>query len=292
VKWEPVKDTILKGSWGIYEQAPTPQEVSPNLGQPKLLPERAIQYVIGGETRLTNKITVSMNGFYSDRRSLIVQSNRVLGITNGVAEYEKYNNQGTGNVIGADFMLRHELGKNFFGWVAYTISKSMVRDRPAEDEIPFTYDQTHILTLVGQYKLPWHLPFREWAVNGRLPRNLWWNTGWAILSGDVSVGGRFRLVSGNPTTRYVFSTHDLDNNQFNGEFGLENGSRLPTFHQLDIRIDYKMAFNNWLVNVYLDLLNVYNRQNAEFVQWDYRYRNYTPIALLPFLPILGFTAEF
>lgn len=189
-------------------------------------------------------------------------------------------------------MLRHELSRNFFGWVAYTLSRSELKDKPLRDWRLFEYDQTHILTMVAQYKVPWHLPFREWARNGRLPRGIWWNMGWAILAGDFSVGGRFRLVSGNPTTFYELSSHDLDRDAYVGEAGLQNGKRLPLFHQLDLRVDYKMAFDNWLLTVFVDVINVYNRKNAEFIEWDYRYRTFAPLAVLPLLPVGGIYAEF
>ena len=129
-------------------------------------------------------------------------------------------------------------------------------------------------------------------MNGRLPRGKLWNTGWSILSGDVAISGRWRLVTGNPTTKFVSSYHDLDTDRFTGESGQRNDVRMPAFHQLDIRVDYKMAFDNFLTTLYVDLTNVYNQKNIEAVSWDYRFRRAEGLALLPFLPIAGFTAEF
>ena len=36
-----------------------------------------------------------------------------------------------------------------------------------------------------------------------------------------------------------------------------NTQRLKPFHQLDIRVDKKFYFNNWGLNLYLDIQNVY-----------------------------------
>ena len=58
--------------------------------------------------------------------------------------------------------------------------RSLVRERPGEAYKPFAFDQPHILTVIAVYKLP---------------------RGWQI-------GGRFRLVSGNPTTRYTDGIYD------------------------------------------------------------------------------------
>ena len=63
----------------------------------------------------------------------------------------------------------------FFGWLAYTLSRSERRDNPGDALHLFQYDQTHILTVLGSYKL------------GR---------GW-------EVGARFRYVTGDPYTPNV-----------------------------------------------------------------------------------------
>ena len=43
---------------------------------------------------------------------------------------------------------------------------------------------------------------------------------------------------------------------------------------------------------YLDLLNVYNQQNAEGFITDYRSREQEPIPSLPILPVIGLSGEF
>jgi TonB family protein len=292
VRWEPVRGTVFKAAYGVYEQVPKATMVSPTFGNPGLEPERARHYIVGAEQQLTRLVRVTVNGFYNARDSVAVPSARVLGISDGTFQLEKYNNQGVGRSYGVDFLLRHELSKSFFGWVAYTLSRSENKDQPAGAWTLFPYDQTHILTVVAQYRLPWHLPFREWSRTGRLPRGLLWNTGWSILSGDVSVGGRFRAVTGNPTPGYLGSTLDLDTDEYRGIAADGDLFRMPAFHQLDVRVDYKMAFDNLLVNLYVDILNVYNRKNPEFIQWSYRYTDYTTVPLIPFLPIVGASAEF
>ncbi|MEW5853626.1 MAG: TonB-dependent receptor [Myxococcota bacterium] len=291
LRWEPIKDTVLKAAYGVYEQAPQQFSVSPTFGQPKLWPERARHYVVGFEHRLARRLTVAGNAFFNDREEMVVSSSRFT-TNNGVVELERSSNEGIGRAYGADFMLRHELSKQFFGWIAYTLSRSESKERPGEEWQLFEYDQTHILTIVGQYKVPWHLPFREWANTGKLPKGWLWSPAWSILAGDWSIGGRFRLVSGNPTAFYEGVYHDLDTDEYEATQRPGGSDRMPTFHQLDIRIDYKMAFQNWLVNLYCDLINVYNQKNAEQISWDYRYRNAVPLSVLPFLPIFGVSAEF
>ncbi|MEW5847251.1 MAG: TonB-dependent receptor [Myxococcota bacterium] len=292
VRWEVFPGTTLKGAYGVYEKMSDPQTRLGTLGNPKVWPERSRHHILGIEQKLTSKINVDFQVFYNLKNNLVVSSQRILGVEGGNVQAEYYSNEGVGNAWGAEILLRHELSKQFFGWVAYTLMRSEERERLGEQWMLSQFDQTHILTIVGQYKLPWHLPFREWSRTGRLPRGLWWNTGWAILSGDWSVGGRFRAVSGNPTTPYTSAAHDLDSSEFVAKTGSRRSARLPAFHQLDIRVDYKMAFDNFIVACYLDLLNVYNQKNAETMVWDFRYRESQPLALLPLLPVVGVNAEF
>lgn len=292
VRYEIFPWTTLKGAYGVYEKMSGEETRMEGVGNPKLWPERSRHHIVGIEQKLTPIINVDFQLFYNRRDNLAVQSNRIMGVDNGTVDLEFYSNEGIGNSYGAELLLRHELSKNFFGWIAYTLSRSESKDKPKLPWLVGGFDQTHILTVVAQYKVPWHMPFREWSRTGKLPRGLWWNTGWAILSGDWSFGGRFRLVSGNPTTTYTFAMHDLDQESFIPRSGERRGTRLPMFHQLDLRVDYKMAFDNFIVNLYVDGMNVYNRKNAEFMAWDYRYRNSVPLALLPFIPVFGLSAEF
>lgn len=286
---EPLKGTVLKATYGVYEQSPASLQVSPSVGNPNLRTERARHYIVGLEQRLTPFISLQMNAFYNSRAQMVSNSAR-YDIADGVVSRERYSNDGIGRSYGMDLMLRHELTSSFFGWISYTLSRSENRAKPKQPYELFQYDQTHILTAVGQYKVPWRLPFREWSKTGKLPRGVWWNTGWAILSGDVSVGGRWRFVTGNPATFFSGAINDLDTDEWVAT--KTRTGRLPAFHQLDIRIDYKMAFENWLLNLYVDIINVYNRQNPEAISWDYRYSSYETISILPFLPIFGMSAEF
>ena len=46
------------------------------------------------------------------------------------------------------------------------------------------------------------------------------------------------------------------------------------------------------MTTYLDLLNVYNQQNAEGFITDYRNRQQQAIPSLPILPVIGVSGEF
>ena len=256
--------TVLKGSVGLYHSAPGPGQLETDRGNPDLALEAAFQAALGVEHRFTDTLNVDVTGFYNRRFDLVQRTGRVVVEADGTPRRLNFDNIGLGRAYGVEVFLRHELTANFFGWVAYTLAWSEVRNEGNEGYRWANFDQRHILTLLGQYKF---------------------GNGWEL-------GGRFRLVSGNPTTPYLGSTFDADNLSYSpisGEFG---STRLPTFHQLDVRIDKTWLFDLWTLGLYLDVQNVYNQANQEAVQNDYRYKTQLPITGLPILPTLGVKGTF
>ena len=159
--------------------------------------------------------------------------------------------------------IRKALTRNVFGWLSYTLSRSERRQNPSEDFRLFDFDQTHILTLIGVYRLP---------------------KGW-------QVGARFRLVSGNPFTPVTGATYDASDGGYIPISGPYNSARVPAFHQLDLRVDKRWVWKRVTFTTYLDVLNVYNHQSPEFVNYSYDYSQYNNIPTLPIIPSLGFRLE-
>jgi TonB family protein len=250
----------LKASSGQTTQRPDPQYVSQGFGNPALLPFKSFETAVGFEYKLTDAIDVDLQGFNKQLSALVVQP---VGAAFGVGL--PFVNGGTGHVVGLELLARHRMTDRLFGWVAYTLQKATRIDHPGDIERPFGWDQTHILTALASYKLP-----RNWEI-----------------------GARFRLVTGNPTTLPVTAVYDEKNDRY---VRVNNActlcDRLPAFHQLDVRIDKKWAFDHWLLNVYLDVQNVYNRQNAEGIQYNFDATQQAYQGGLPIIPSLGVRGEF
>jgi TonB family protein len=263
-RFEVVPQTTLKAAAGIYRQPPTAQQTNPDIGNPNLLEPRAVQLIAGLEQVLTSNINLDLQLYYTNRDQL-VQSTSAVRAIDGSDEVDPLfnNNGGRGNTFGAEVLLRHELTENFFGWIAYTLSRTVIDTNENRDRfIATANDQTHILTLVGQWNLPWQFTF----------------------------GGRFRLVTGTVTTFPIGSVHDLDTTDYLSLGG--RTQRLPTFHQLDLRLDRKFVFEQFSATAYIDLLNSYNQANVEGTIADYRSHKLQPIPSLPLVPVIGVSGEF
>lgn len=242
--------TTLKGGAGVFYQPPQPQETNVVFGIPGSKSAKAIHYGVGVEQEITQHLEVSLEGFYKDLSNFF---------TNGVGAVAE------GKAYGLETLIRYKPDARFFGWVAYTLSRSVLKDTPTEPERLAQFDQSHILTILGSYKL------------GR---------GWEI-------GGRFRLVSGSLTTPRAYGFFDEN---AGAQLPLTAfppfGQRLPAFHQLDIRVDKVWNFRQWTLSAYLDVLNVYNAGNVEGVSYNYNYTRSSYATGLPILPSIGLRAEF
>lgn len=253
----------VKGAVGNFHRAPDANEILRDFGNPDLGLEQAIQYSMGFEWKITDYLQFDVETFYKDMRSLVSPSDQLIDRA-GVATPELFNNGGIGRVYGAEFFLRHQLANNFFGWLTYTIAKAERKDFGSNTWRRFDNDQTHILTLLGSYNLP-----KNW-----------------------SVGGRFRLVSGNLYTPVIGATYDAGSGSYIRVTGPVNSERQPLFHQLDVRVDKRWVFPAWSLNLYLDIQNLYNRQNPEGNAYSYDFSQSARVSGLPFIPAFGIRGEF
>jgi hypothetical protein len=253
----------LKGGVGLFYQEPPQEDTDPNFGNPNAKPEGAVHYSAGFEYKPFKYLTFDATGFYKQLFDVIAATDAIVD-RNGQRVPANVANIGTGRVIGAEFLLRHELAHNFSGWISYTLMRSERKDSANTAYRLFDYDQTHILAAVGTYRLP-----RNWEV-----------------------GFRFRYVSGNPTTPPVGAIFNSDADQYEAINGRLNSDRVPAFHQLDLRFDKHWIYESWRLNAYLDIQNVYNRKNPEGVEYSFDFSKKTYSTGLPIVPIIGLRAEY
>lgn len=174
-----------------------------------------------------------------------------------------FDNLSTGASYGLEVLLKHEVTDRFYGWISYTLSRSVVRRLPEDPLVPQPFDQTHNFIGVASYRL---------------------GKGW-------EAGARFRLTTGRPITPVVGATYDADTNRYVPLRAETRSGRRATFHELDLRVDKTWTFDTWKIGVYLDVINVYNAENAEATQYDYRFQKTAPVRGVPIVPTLGVKGE-
>ncbi|HXU01051.1 MAG TPA: TonB-dependent receptor, partial [Polyangia bacterium] len=268
LRWDLTPRWAVKAAVGLYHQLPNPQFLDRVYGNPNLLLSWADQYQVGVEHKFTDADEVTATAFFVRRHDL------------PVATIDHFSSVGRSRSYGLELWLRHNVTEHFYGWIAYTLSRSEVAGTLAEGVPmgmnngmarnggdlswrPGPFDQTHNLIVVGSYR------FRDWET-----------------------GASYRLVTGTPRTPVVGSFFDSDFGTYTRETGAPGSARNATYSQLDVRVERRFTFDRWVLGIYLDIINVLNSENAEGVLYDYRSRQSAPLRGVPILPILGLRGRF
>jgi TonB family protein len=267
-RWVVTPRFAVKGTVGVYHQLPTPQFLDKEFGNPNLALIWADQYELGFERRFSDVLNLSVTGFYVRRHDLPVPS------------IDHFSSNGRGRAYGLEFLLRREITEHFYGWIAYTLSRSETSGNLAEGipmGPPSNVDRTGT-------DLAWH-PSQFDQPNNLVVVASYSRRGWTL-------GARYRFVTGVPTTPVIGSFYDSDWNGYTRVTGAPGSARLPSFSQLDMRLEHVWTFDAWTLGAYVDVQNVLNSQNPEGVTYDYRYDQSAYIRGLPILPIAGVRGRF
>lgn len=202
---------------------------------------QADHFVAGFEFLTKNNGKFSIEGFYKLYDQYPFLTNDSLSLANLGADFGVVGNRpaestSEGRAYGGEFLFQQKLFKGFYGILSYTYVRSEFKDKQG-DYARSSWDNVHLVSVVGGKKFK-----RNWEL-----------------------GLRFRLYGGNPFTPFdVQNSMQVQAWNINQQ-GIPDYSRLNTeqtevFHQLDIRLDKKYFFKKWLLNIYIDIQNVYNAQ--------------------------------
>lgn len=257
-RWDVSETTTLKGQVGHHRQPPFEEQQSVSVGNPGLEAQKSWQYALGIDQQIGESVLADVQVFYKDMWGLVVSPDP-LEDTVDVSVSD-----GVGRVYGLEAIIRHDPTEMFFGWISYTLMRAERRDRPSEAWRPFDYDQTHILTAVGVFQL---------------------GSGW-------EAGFRFRHTTGNPYDPITGGIYNVDTDFFLPVYGAPNSGRLPDFQQLDLRVDKKWIYDDWMLNLYLEVQNVYLHENVEGSSYSYDFSDRIPVTGIPIVPNFGLRADF
>jgi hypothetical protein len=170
---------------------------------------------------------------------------------------------GVGRSFGLTFLVRQRPWHGFEGWVSCTLSRSERRDAADAVWRRFDDDQPLLLAVVARQSLgPW------------------------------SLGARLRGASGLPRTPVVGAFYDAKDDRFDPIFGAQNSIRLPSFWQLDLRVDRSWPLGSSArAVVYVEALDVTGRANAEDYAYSADFTHRSLVTGLPFAASLGARVE-
>jgi len=312
------KVTTVRAGTGLYYQSPGYEklidaQVFYDLSEEKaknLEAERSVHFILGAERWLNNDLLVKFESYYKQFSNLITQE-KLTGYRYEYYRYDPNNidpsymrdpknwyrsatklpydsvtatpvNGAKGYSYGFEVYLEKKAvnpNTKLSGWLSYSLSfANRVRDGILT---PFRYDQRHSVNIVANYKL---LSWLELGARFNYSSN---------FPVTLPKGIRPRVVGDSlavlPILNYV---------QFDFDFGDASNilaDKKPVYHRLDVRATAYTKF--WGVNwaFYLDVVNVYNRQNVigyDFYIDDNLQVKLKKIGQFPILPTIGINARF
>lgn len=103
------------------------------------------------------------------------------------------------------------------------------------------------------------------------------------------LSGKFRYATGLPSTPFFTTGPEAGRLDFSR---YQEGPRLPAFHALDLRVDRRWSWRSAQLGTYLDIQNVYNRQNVSQYVWNDRKQAVEASESLGILPTVGISLQF
>ncbi len=247
-------------SAGIARQTPVSVLLTQTPAARRLPYERAGQFVAGLDYRLSRSAQASIEAYdkrYSSLPVPIARGSRQL-----VAA-------GTGRVRGFEALVQQRLFDRWYGLTSYSYSRSERTDR-IFGTYPDDWDYRQVLTLLAGFR----------------PRR------------GLEVSGRWRFIGGRPytpLTRFEVTPQgavQAGTGYWVGFEGPHNGARLAAYHRLDLRIDQRHQFGRFHLVTFLDLENIYSRDNVLTQRYSHDRAQPEPIFQWKLLPVGGLSLEF
>jgi hypothetical protein len=259
----------LHAGGGVYHQPPSFPVPLPGIDTfaLQLGLQTAYHAALGAEATLPQSFTLSLTGYYQRFANIgdaTLDQNHLTSCAPPPPEALRgvsatIMRQVDGQAYGAELLLRRHRGR-VTGWIAYTVGRSE-RFLPCGAR-PSDFDQTHALNVVVQARLSWQL----------------------------MLGGRLYVVSGLPGTR-------LDPERLADT--PRNNWRLPTYVQLDLRLDREWLWKRWSLDLFVEVLNLTYSESAFGVEYPYDDKLMRPLYEAPramgfrwVLPTIGARGRF
>ncbi len=256
----------------------------------KILPQKSWQSAVGLAYNLGNIYEFTLEAYYKEMKNLTEFDEGQGFFSMGFNDIDEIATQGVGNSYGAEFMIQKSLGK-FRGWISYTLSWSNRKFAEISygREFPFKYDRRHNLAIIGSYDISERINI---------------GVGWTYYSGSAFSMADEKAISPYEVERLRETNTTPVGYQYSpftiGYLDTRNNYRMPSYHRMDIGLNFKKqlkrAERTWSFGAY----NAYNRKNAFFLmegeEYDSRTDSFKPvmkqIAIFPIIPYLRYSLKF
>ncbi len=228
----------------------------PLLGNPDLPPEKTIAYEVGVAHAFTPDMSGEITAYFKDVENLLSTRNVSTFWRKKLATYTIYKLEDFATISGVDLTLTRRFGL-LSGSVTYSYLNAkgtgssgrefyyryLNTDIPLPKRAyPLEFDVTHSVKAALNFYLP---PVSEMA------KRFTGIPGWLAIFSDLNANFQFSYATGPP-----YTPTDLRGTP------LERGSkRIPSYTNLDLRVDKGFKFGNVRYTIFFDIRNVFDIKN-------------------------------
>ena len=228
IRYQLAPGTTLNLATGIYHQKPLNRYVAVHSANRSLRDEKSIHFIGGLNQLLRHDLRFTLEGYYKRLDDLITPA----GTAGNVLA-----NDGDGWSSGFDAILLKRFTNKNYGQVSYSYAVSKRNDHDGQGEYHSAFNQPHNFGIIVGHEFN-----KEWFVSAR-----------------------WKYAVGRPKDRFVVHENvlgDAGAMRYAKEITARNGDRLPDFHLLSVRVDYRKQLGPFGLITFLGLDNLYNRFNT------------------------------
>ncbi len=299
IAYELLPTTTLSLAAGDYWQTQAFPSYSDtrNIGYNKLLPDARAQHVVLGlQHILDDGVKMSFETYYKKFSNILVEKQFIYSLVDSLWR-DSLMAVGHRHSYGIEFLLQKKQVTNYYGTISISLSKTLEDDPRIGKEgstYPSQFDYPVIVNLVGGKIVK---GTRSW-LNDQ-PFYIKYPSFILPFSDEMEISFRYRYQTGGPFTPQKFdSTAHFREGGMQWSKGMWspdrsriNGERYPDYGRLDIQWISRFYMQNWNINVYIALMNVFNRKNVFY----YEYRSdgtRETVYQFTFFPVGGIEIEF
>ncbi|MBI4649617.1 MAG: TonB-dependent receptor [Bacteroidia bacterium] len=240
-------------------------------------PMKSVQYALGSAYSVSDQIVVTLEGFYKSMENLI-EYKEGASFFSSKDNWEQNVEMGRGWSYGVELLIEKKFGK-ISGWLGYTLSWSQRQFENISfgQVFPYKYDSRHDISIAVTYKIT---------------DNIDAGAVWVYSTGTaVTLAMEKYLSSISYRDEFIYNYYD---NNFIEYFEKRNSYRMPSYHRLDLSVNFhkKLKWGERILCV--GVYNAYNRKNPFFLRFEPRDDETVLVqySLFPIIPSISYNFKF
>ncbi len=260
-KYRITKFSNLRFGFGRYYQKVDNLTLSYDDRNKDLKSKYADHLVLGWDALLSEAAMFRIETYYKEYGDMFVREHDATVDT--LDWSSRTLNSGESWSYGIEAFLQKKLQNNWFGTVAYSLSRAYMKDyRYADKRVPFEFDYRNVFSIVLGYQFDflqydWYIQNRDWLFcMGFLG---------IVPSDQAEISLKFRYMGGRPYTEMTFS--ETSRKWYLDQDTPINNKRLPDYKRLDLHLHHHWLMDSVTIEYYVEVDNIFDTQNV----WDYNF---------------------